>query len=67
MLFNGALIKRFRNELGLSQEKLSEISGVSRVTISLLETGQQTSTEVGTLLKLAAALKREPSEFFLNA
>lgn len=53
MKFN---LKKLRLEKKYSQEKLSELSGVGRVTISRLETGELKETTAGTLLKLAKAL-----------
>jgi len=53
MKFN---LKKVRQEKKLSQEKLAELSGVGRVTISRLETGELKETTAGTLLKLAKAL-----------
>lgn len=53
MKFN---LKKVRLEKKYSQEKLSELSGVGRVTISRLETGELKETTAGTLLKLAKAL-----------
>ena len=52
----GIKLARIRKEKGLSQEKLSEVSGVSRVTIARFETGVS-SPKLQTLKRLADALK----------
>lgn len=57
-------IKFYREQQKLSQDQLAKKSGVSRVTISLLENGRQTITTNSTLLKLAKALKIEVGNFF---
>jgi transcriptional regulator with XRE-family HTH domain len=57
-------LKQLREEAGLSQEELSLKSGVSRVTISMLETGSQTNTTANTLIKLANALDKKVADFF---
>ena len=53
MKFN---LKKLRIDMNLTQEELSERSGVGRVTISRLETGELKETTAGTLSKLARAL-----------
>ena len=50
-------LKKVRNEQGLSQQELAEKSGVSRITISRLETGELKETNAGTLVKLAKVLQ----------
>ena len=57
-------LKEFREKLGLSQDELAEKSGVSRVTISKLETGAQTVTTNSTIEKLAKALEKKIQDFF---
>lgn len=57
-------LKQLREEAGLSQKELSLKSGVSRVTISMLETGSQTNTTANTLIKLANALDKKVADFF---
>ena len=49
-------VKLMRGKLGWTQEKLSEISGVSRALISMLETSDETKTSTGTVLYLAWAV-----------
>lgn len=46
-------LKDFREVAGISQEELARKSGVSRVTISMLETGAQKNITASTLSKLA--------------
>lgn len=53
MKFN---LKTIRQNMNLTQEELAEKSGVGRVTISRLETGELKETTAGTLSKLARAL-----------
>lgn len=59
-------IKEVREEKKLSQEKLSEKSGVSRATIVSLEApNSRTVTTTNTLIKIAAALECKVSDIFL--
>lgn len=57
-------LKQIREQKGLSQNELAEKSGVSRVTISMLETGAQENAKTRTLLKLATALGVSVDSFF---
>ena len=52
----GKKIKQFREEQGLSQDELAEKSGVSRMTITYLETGVTKDVKLGTLNKIAVGL-----------
>lgn len=56
-------IKEIRKKKRLSQEELSEISGVSRATISSLEARKDVITKIDTLQKLADALNVKVSDF----
>lgn len=49
-------LRKYRLQAGLTQEELSQKSGVSRVTISMLESGRQKTTTNTTILALANAL-----------
>lgn len=49
-------LKKLRLERRLTQEELAEKSGISRVTISLLENGRQKTTTNTTIIALANAL-----------
>ena len=59
-------LKQFREEKGWSQTKLSEQSGVSRVTINSLENGKVQVAKTDTLTKIADALDRTVSEVFFS-
>lgn len=56
-------IKKVREEKGMTQEQLSEKSGVSRATISVLENNIESITTTETLRKLATALDVKVSVF----
>lgn len=60
----GYKIKEIRAELRMSQKELSQKSGISRATISGLESGRITVTTTGTLLKIANAMGKNVSEIF---
>lgn len=49
-------IKRIREKLGLSQEKLARLADVSNNTIINIEAGKQQNPTVDTLKKIAEAL-----------
>ena len=55
-------LKIYRVKAGLTQEELAEKSGISRVTIALIESEKQKVAKSSTILKLADALKIEPQE-----
>lgn len=59
-------IKAFREELKMSQQELAIRSGVSRATISGLESGTLTVTTTETLIKIAKALNKKVSDIFLE-
>lgn len=59
-------IRRLRIQKRLSQEELARISGVSRPTISTLETNPNAITTTETLQKIAMALGVRVSNFFAN-
>lgn len=61
----GYKIKEKRVQLGISQEQLSEMSGVSRSIISGLESGKTTVTTTETLLKISKALGCKVKDNFL--
>lgn len=60
----GYKIKELREARKMSQEELSEKSGVSRGTISALENGSARNTTSKTLLKLAQALNTSVDQIF---
>ena len=49
-------VKEVREERNISQERLSELSGISRQTISKIEADPAANVTVDTLKKLADAL-----------
>ena len=59
-------IKEKREKLGMSQEELSNKSGVSSTTISALENNTTRTTTPKTLLALAAALGTTVDQIFLQ-
>lgn len=59
-------IKECREKAGISQQELSQKSGVGRVTLSGLESGRVTVTSTGTILKIAKALGVQVSEIFFE-
>jgi predicted ATPase/DNA-binding XRE family transcriptional regulator len=60
-----ALLKSFRAAAGLSQEELSERSGVTVSAISMLERGVRRSPFQHTVARLAAGLDLTPQEYAL--
>lgn len=57
----GKIIKENRTKRSISQEKLSEITGLDRTFISLIETGKRSPT-LTTIIKIANGLNIKPSE-----
>jgi len=57
----GINLRAAREGLGLTQEAVSERSGVQAGEISRIERGQR-DPKVSTLEKLAAAVEREPAD-----
>lgn len=60
----GYKIKEVRESRKMTQEELSEKSGVSRGTISALENGSVRTTTTKTLVKLARALDVSVDQIF---
>ena len=60
----GIKIKERREELRMTQEELAQKSGVSRQTISSLETGKYDNVLVGTLSAIATALDTTVDKIF---
>jgi predicted ATPase/DNA-binding XRE family transcriptional regulator len=58
----GALLKRYRNRAGISQEALAEYARLSTETISALERGTRRSPYRDTIELLATALRLAPAE-----
>ncbi|MBQ2329159.1 MAG: helix-turn-helix transcriptional regulator [Oscillospiraceae bacterium] len=59
-------LREYRQKKNLTQEELSKISGVSRPTISMLETGDVSVSKTDTLTKLADALNETVSSIFFS-
>lgn len=57
----GRVLRRLRNEVGLTQEELGFEADLRRTYISILELGHQQPT-LTTILKLARPLKRSAQE-----
>lgn len=49
-------IKKYRDKLGISQDKLSKLAGVTLHTIAKIETGSTADPRIETLRKIAVAL-----------
>lgn len=60
----GFKVKEIRLAKNISQEELSKASGVSRQTISDLESGEIVHTTTSTLAKLADALECNVGDIF---
>lgn len=60
----GEKIKKRREELKMSQDELAEKAGISRQTVSAIETGKYENVMIGTLKAIARALSCE-LDFFL--
>ena len=59
-------IKEIRERKNISQEKLAEVSGVSRSIISALENGKTVVTTNRTMQKIANALGENVSTIFFD-
>lgn len=59
-------VKEIREEQKMTQEELSEKSGISRTIISGLESGTIRETSTKTLKKIANALGKRVSDIFLE-
>lgn len=62
----GYKIKEVREKQGITQEELSNKSGVSRAIIASLENDDSTSTTTKTLSKIAQALGVPVSQIFFG-
>lgn len=58
-------LKAFREEQGMSQEELSEKTGLSRTTISKIENNEEAVVSTKTIAKIAEVFNVAPSEIFL--
>lgn len=57
----GAVIRKLRNEKGLSQDVLSGLAGIGRTHLTMIENGQK-NPNFETIWKIALALELHPSE-----
>lgn len=62
----GEIVKKLREAKGWSQEQLAEKAGISRVAISLIETGKTREVLTGTVKALARALEVSVDELFFG-
>jgi DNA-binding XRE family transcriptional regulator len=60
----GYKIRERREELRMTQDELAQKSGVSRQTISSIETGKYENVLVGTLAAIATALDTTVDKIF---
>ena len=60
----GNKVKEYRKKKKLSQEELAKKAGISRVTLSNIETGFQTVITNSTMVKIAEALGMSPKTLF---
>ncbi len=60
----GYKIRERREELKMTQDELAQKSGVSRQTISSIETGKYENVLVGTLAAIATALDTTVDKIF---
>ena len=59
-------LEKYRKEANMSQEKLSEVSGVSRNTISQLERGIHTNVTRTVMNNLSIALNKNIKDIFFQ-
>lgn len=62
----GYKIREYREIVGISQEELARKAGISRTTLSGLESGTIKRTTTETLLKIAQALNKKVSDIFFE-
>lgn len=62
----GYKIKEIREAAGMTQQQLSERSGISRSIINGLETGRAKTTTTATLRKIAIALNKKVDDIFFD-
>lgn len=62
----GFKVKEMRVAKGMTQEELEEKSGISRQTISAIETGKKTDVKSGTMIALARALEASIDDIFFD-
>lgn len=57
-------LRDVRKQAGLSQDKLAELAGVSRLTIIALENKDEINVKTDTLIKIAGALGERVRDIF---
>lgn len=60
----GEKIKMLRKEREMTQDKLAELSGLSRQTVNAIESGKAENVTTGTLEAIAKALGVSVRDFF---
>ena len=58
-------LKEVREERGISQEKLAEMTGLSRTTLSKIENNEAVNVNTRTIVKIADVFGLNPSDIFL--
>lgn len=58
-------VKELRTERNLTQEKLCELTGLSRTTLSKIENNKEVNVNTRTIAKLSEVLEADPFEIFL--
>lgn len=58
-------LKALREEKGISQTELAKLTGLSRTTISKIESGEAVNVNTKTIVKIAEVFAVQPSEIFL--
>lgn len=58
-------LKEARESKGITQEQLAKLSGISRITISKLEAGQQNDIKLKTMKAIGKALNMPIEVIFL--
>jgi len=61
----GEVLRKYRNKVGISQEKLAELADLDRTYISLLERGLR-QPSLTTIFNLAKALNIKPHQLILE-
>lgn len=58
-------LKEIRKEAGLTQQELSEVSGICRTTLSFIENGKEVNLSMKTLKAISKAVGKPVDEIFL--
>lgn len=58
-------VKELRTERNMTQEKLCEMTGLSRTTLSKIENNDEVNVNTRTIAKLAEVLEADPFDIFL--